>query len=109
MNLCHEAKLKDPSIFDDMPNLKVCWMRGVGFTKEQREAFREAHPETRIEFGIYNDRLSSTDGGWRATEENVAIRTAFYNQRLVTYFDYWEDIRYESEEKVVWMRPTMGA
>lgn len=107
VNLCHEGLLKDPSIFDDMPNLKICWLRGVGFTWAQKQAFREAHPGVRIEFEIYEDAQSSTDGGWRATDENVAIRTAFYNQKLVVYFDYWEDIRYDPEEDVVWLTPTM--
>ena len=109
INLCHEGLLKDPSIFDNLTNLKVCWMRGVGFTWAQKQAFREAHPDARIEFEVYKDPQSSTDGGWRATDENVAVRTAFYNQELVSYFDYWEDIRYDREEDVVWLLPTKGS
>ena len=107
VNLCHEYMLTDPTIFDDMPNLKVCWLRGVGFTLEQKQAFIEAHPNATVEFSVYNDRLSATDGGWRATEENVAVRTAFYNYRAVTAFDYWEDIRYDPEAEVIQLSPTM--
>ncbi len=107
VNLCHEYMLTDPSIFDDMPNLKVCWLRGVGFTAEQKQDFIDAHPDARVEFTVYKDRLSATDGGWRATDENVAIRTAFYNYRAVTSFDYWEDIEYDPKAEVAWMRPVM--
>ncbi len=109
VNLCHEGLFKDPTIFDDMPNLKVCWLRGVGFSWAQKEAFLADHPQTRVEFGVYEDPQSATDGGWRATEENVALRTAFYNQTRVTWFDYWEDVRYDPEEDVVWLLPTMGS
>lgn len=108
VNFCHQRQLNDPSIFDDMPNLKVCWLRDIGFTQEQKQAFLEAHPDTRVEFNVYMNRLSAVDGGWRATDENVAIRTAFHNYRLVTFFDYWEDIRYDPESAVVWLLPTMG-
>ncbi len=108
VNLCHQRGLTDPSIFDDMPNLKVCWLRDIGFTEEQKEEFLAAHPDTRVEFTVYMNRLSAVDGGWRATEENVAVRTAFYNYRFVTSFDYWEDIQYDPEAEVVWLLPTMG-
>ena len=108
VNFCHQFMLDDPTIFDDMPNLKVCWLRDIGFTKEQKQAFLEAHPDAKVEFNVYMNRLSAVDGGWRATDENVAVRTAFYNYRLVTSFDYWEDIRYDPESEVVWLRPTMG-
>ena len=107
VNLCHEYMLTDPAIFDDMPNLKVCWLRGVGFTREQKKAFIEAHPDAKVEFSVYKDRLSATDGGWRATEENVAIRTAFYNYRAVTAFDYFEDIQYDPDAEVVQLSPVM--
>lgn len=107
VNLCHEYMLNDPTVFDEMPNLKVCWLRGVGFTWDQKKAFIEAHPDVRIEFTIYKDKQSATDGGWRATEENVAIRTAFYNYRAVTDFDYWEDIAYDPEADVIQLTPTM--
>ncbi len=106
VNLCHESMLTDPTIFDDMPNLKVCWLRGVGFTAEQKEAFIAAHPDTRVEFTVYKNRLSSTDGGWRATDENVAVRTAFYNSRNVLSFDYWEDIEYDAEAEITQLLPS---
>ena len=108
VNLCHQRMLTDPTIFDNMPNLKVCWLRDVGFTAEQKQAFLEAHPDTRVEFTVYANRLSAVDGGWRATDENVAVRTAFYNYKAVISFDYWEDIQYDPTAKVVWLLPTMG-
>ena len=108
VNLCHQRMLTDPTIFDDMPNLKVCWLRDIGFTEEQKQAFLEAHPDTRVEFTVYMSRFSAVDGGWRATDENVAVRTAFYNYRSVISFDYWEDIQYDPEAEIVWLLPTMG-
>lgn len=107
VNLCHEYMLTDPTIFDDMPNLKVCWLRGVGFTWQQKQDFIAAHPDATVEFSVYMDRLSATDGGWRATEENVAVRTAFYNYRGVISFDYWEEITYDSDYEVVELSPVM--
>ncbi len=107
VNLCHNYLLTDPSVFDGLENLKVCWLRGVGFTDEQKTAFIEARPDVRVEFSVYLDRQSATDGGWRATEENVAVRTAFYNWSAVLSFDYWEEISYDPKTAIVELRPLM--
>ena len=109
LNVCHEGMLKDPAIFDGLTNLKVCWMRGVGFTWAQKQAFLAAHPEACVEFDVYEDPQSSTDGGWRATEENVMIRTAFYNYLLVESFDYDEGLVFLPDSEPVWLLPTMGS
>ena len=109
LNVCHEGMLKDPAIFDGLTNLKVCWMRGIGFTWAQKQAFLAAHPEARVEFDVYEDPQSSTDGGWRATEENVMIRTAFYNYLLVESFDYDEGLVFLPDSEPVWLLPTMGS
>ena len=105
VNLCHQSMLTDPTIFDDMPNLKVCWLRGTGLTEEQERAFIEAHPDVRVEFTVYKDRRSATDGGWRATDENVAVRTAFYYYRYVTAFDYWQTIEFAPGAEIAWLLP----
>ena len=105
VNLCHQSMLTDPTIFDDMPNLKVCWLRGTGLTEEQEQAFIEAHPDARVEFTVYKDRRSATDGGWRATDENVAVRTAFYYYRYVTAFDYWQTVEFAPGAEIAWLLP----
>lgn len=101
INLCFEHQLTDASVFEGMSELKVAWLRFIGLTPEERDALTEAHPDANISFLPALRNNSATDGGWRATEENIAIRTAFLYYRDVVAFEYWDGIEYREGAKIL--------
>ena len=67
---------------------------------EQEAEVRAAMPDTRF---CFRPRLmSSTAEGWRATEDNLAVRKAFTNWQQVTDFRSIDDVEYR---KGVWLVP----
>ncbi len=106
LNICFAHKLTDVSVFDNMPDLKVCWFRYTGLSKEDKEAFSAAHPDAKVLFSGNFDHSSATGGGWRATEENVAVRTAFKNWRYVTRFDYYDVLEFIEGSTVYPAKPS---
>ena len=101
--LANLTELRYLELFADMRIADLSPLRSL----TKLEDVNLCHEYMRVEFTVFKDRLSATDGGWRATDENVAIRTAFYNYKAVTSFDYWEDIEYDPEAEVVWLLPTI--
>lgn len=104
LNICYARKLTDPSVFENMEHLKMGWFRYVGLSDEDREAVIAAHPDAEILFTGNFDRSSATGGGWRATEENIVVRTVFKNWRYVTRFDYPDVLEFQEGATIYWAR-----
>ena len=92
--------LTDIGFVYNMPDLEMGWFPYDGFTAEQEAEVRAAMPDTRF---CFRPRLmSSTAEGWRATEDNLAVRKAFTNWQQVTDFRSIDDVEYR---KGVWLVP----
>lgn len=76
LNLCR-TKLKnvDLSVLDGL-ELERFWCTQAGVSKEDRERFAEANPETNCNFTIG----SCTDNGWRDSYKYKQMRTMFKNR-----------------------------
>ena len=83
-----------------MPDLEMGWFPYDGVSKEQEAEIRAAMPETR--FCFRPRYMSSTSEGWRATEDNLAVRLAFSNWREVVDFRSIDDIEYREG---AWLMP----
>ena len=92
--------LTDIGFIYNMPDLEMGWFPYDGFTAEQEAEVRAAMPDTRF---CFRPRLmSSTSDGWRATEDNLAVRKAFTNWQQVTDFRSIDDVEYREG---VWLIP----
>ena len=106
LNICFQHALTDVSVFENMDKLKVCWFRFTGLSKEDQAAFAEAHPDANILFSGNFDHSSATGGGWRATDENVVVRTVFKNWRHVRSFNYYDEVTFDENEVIYWANPS---
>ena len=92
--------LTDISFVYNMPDLEMGWFPYDGVSEEQEAEIRAAMPETR--FCFRPRYMSSTSEGWRATEDNLAVRLAFSNWREVVDFRSIDDIEYREG---AWLMP----
>lgn len=91
--------LTDIGFVADMPELEMGWFPGCGLSAEQRAAALAARPNTTFQF--YSPTWSSTGGGWRATERNLAVRQAFRNWENVVAFRAVDDVEYREGAHIV--------
>ena len=84
--------LTDISFVENMPALEMGWFPGNRLTNAQREAVQELMPDARFLF--FPSKISSTSDGWRASEDNLAVRKAFSNWQNVTAFRELDDVEY---------------
>ena len=92
--------LDDLDFLDGLDALELAWFpaKHQRIPAPAREQAAQAHPQTRFVF--YNGTNSSTADGWRTTERNIAIRTAFRNWREVTAFSSWDAVEYRAGAKL---------
>lgn len=94
LNACTISSMENVDFLDNMPDLKMGWFIGTGITHVEMRKMREEHPDAKF---VFDDggTSSSTCAGWRATDRNIAIRTAFKNWPLVVSFKNWDEIEYQ--------------
>jgi hypothetical protein len=88
-----------------LPDLRMVWLLGSGITAQQAETLRAEHPGAEFLFpSLYV--TSSTGSGWRAAEENIAIRKALTNWVYVVDFKDWDDVTYAEGAKLAEVGPS---
>lgn len=99
LNLSYVYHLGNADFLDYMPDLRMGWFIRANIPYARRVEIRETHPDAR--FLYYDgDEISSTLGGWRATERNIAIRTAFTYWRYVVSFKSWDEVEYKKGARI---------
>ena len=94
INLCYNYGLDSESFIDNMPELKMAWLRATHVTKDMVQRFLDDGRDIVFLCGGGGNSLGSTDSGWRETECNRACVHAFQNWKSVKSFNYWDDIVY---------------
>ena len=92
INLCHNSNVGTLSFAEDMPELEMLWIMGCSIPGEDVQACRELHPDAQIVTSTGS--VSATDGGWRLSDMNVALRNAFSNWRTVDRLVSWDDVTF---------------
>ena len=106
INLSHDKKLKNLDFIAYMPKLKKCWVRLAGLDQETVDAAQIKYPDTEIKYA--SKSISSTCGDWRATDRNIAIRTAFSQWDEVIEFRSWDDIVWREGAEIHWSQPKIS-
>ena len=103
INLSYDRTLHSLDFIEYMPKLKKCWIRGVGMTSDAVSTVQAQYPNVEIKFA--SPSISSTCGDWRATDRNIAIRTAFHYWSDVIEFRSWDDILWREGADIRWAQP----
>lgn len=96
MNMCYVSTVPDLEFVDTMPKLEYLWIMACHVHTVDYEACVAAHPDIRIVDDTGS--RSSTDGGWRETDINAAVRYAFKNWQYVTSLESWDNMTVELPE-----------
>ncbi len=83
--------IEDIAPFLKMQQLDRLWIARCGLSHNDMDQLSEALPNTRIVFFVRRNLCE----GWRESDKNLAIRTAFTNWDKVERFNDWDDVVYK--------------
>lgn len=82
LNLCHNKKLGEIEPILHYTNLQRLWISYCNLTKEEIARIKEAYPNARLEFDVYE----SVEAGWRSGEIYKRMRGVFNNNCMDEMF-----------------------
>lgn len=82
LNLCHNKALGEIEPILHYPNLQRLWISYCNLTSDEIARIREAYPDTRLEFDVYE----SVEAGWRSTEVYTRMRNVFNTNTMDEMF-----------------------
>jgi len=82
LNLCHNKNLGEIEPILHYTNLQRLWISYCNLTNEEKERIREAYPNAKLEFDVYE----SVEAGWRSTDVYTRMRGVFNNNQMDEMF-----------------------
>lgn len=82
LNLCHNKNLGEIEPILHYKNLQRLWISYCNLTSEEIARIKEAYPDARLEFQVYE----SVEAGWRSTEVYTRMRNVFNTNTMDEMF-----------------------
>lgn len=99
LNLCHNKTLGDVEPILHYQNLQRLWISYCNLTKDEIARIRNAYPNARLEFDVYE----SVQAGWRSTEVYTRMRNVFNNNKMDEMF--LPKVKTVEEIEKEWLEP----
>lgn len=101
LEIQHVGKVKNLAAIQKCKKLKMLLGRGARPVDYTWVEMKESMPECYINFTA----TTPAKGGWRSTDKNQAIKTAFVNWEKIVTYNSWDDVIYQGK---VYYQPKYG-